>query len=334
MAVAMRRKKLIAATAVAIAVCAAAAGYALFRQKAGTAPTPSQVAQQNAPPPEISLSGRIDAPNTVDVPAPVEGKILAFHADVGADVYEGQLLAEIRSESLETAQLQTAAELERAQSRVRDLESAIAAARLEASRASADAMRVRSELDRASRAYERQRLLIAEGATPRQVFEKAEKDYEALVGQAKDLETVARGADERVSSLSRELDGARVFLEDKLADAEAAKTRVEAGQVLAPASGTISARRGQEGGEVHPSMPDLFRIATDTSHLQVILEPDPAQLQRIQPGQDAAITIADVPEVLGGKVVSMQEGKVLVEFANPSPLVKPGHTAQVRIRVT
>jgi multidrug resistance efflux pump len=249
-------------------------------------------------------------------------------------VYEGQLLAEIRSEGLETAQQQAAAELERTQSRVQNLEGTIAAARLEASRASADAMRVRSELDRAGRNYQRQRILITEGATPRQVFEKAEKEYEALVGQSKDLDAVARAADDRVSSLSRELDAARRLLDDKLADAEAARTRVEAGQVLSPATGTVSARRGQEGQEVHPSMTDLFQIATDTSQLEVVLEPDPGQLPRIQPGQDAAVTTADVPDVLPGKVVSVEEGKVLVQFANPSPLVKPGHTAQVRIRVT
>jgi multidrug resistance efflux pump len=334
MALAMRRKKLIAGAAVAIAVCAAAAGYALFRQKARTTAAAAQAAPEDQAPPEISLSGRIQARETVDVPAPIDGKVVAFHADVGADVYEGQMLAEIRSEGLETAHQHAAAELERAQARAQNLESTIAAARLEASRASADAMRVRSELDRAGRNYQRQRILIAEGATPRQVFEKAEKEYETLVSQSKDLDEVSRAADERVSSLSRELDAARRLLDDKLADAEAAKTRVEAGQVLSPATGTISARRGQEGEEVHPSMTDLFQIATDTSQLQVILEPDPDQLPRIQPGQDAVITTADAPDLLPGKVASVEEGKVVVQFANPSPLVKPGHTAQVRIRVT
>jgi multidrug resistance efflux pump len=252
---------------------------------------------------------------------------------VGNDVYEGQLLAEIRSASLETAQQQTAAELERAQTRVQTLEGSIAAARLEASRASADAMRARSELDRASRTYERQRLLIREGATPRQVYEKAEKEYEAIVTESKDLDTVARQADERVAALTRDLDAARRLLEDKLQDAEAAKTRVEAGQVLAPATGTISARRGQEGDEVHPSMADLFQIATDISQLEVILQPDPAELQRIQPGMDATVTTADAPELLAGKVASVEDGKVVVRFGNPSPLVKPGQTGDVRIRV-
>jgi multidrug resistance efflux pump len=324
----------IAAIAVAIAICAAAAGYAVFRKRVRSEHAPAPAVEKPALPPEVSLSGRIQALETVDVPAPIDGRILKFYAEVGSDVYEGQLLADIRSEGLETAQQHTAQELERAQRRVQDLESAIAAARLEASRASADAMRARAELDRASRAYERQRLLIREGATPRQVFEKAEKEYNGLVVESKDLDTVAGSADERVASLSRELDAARRFLDDKLQDAEAAKARVEAGQVLSPATGTISARRGQEGEEVHPTMTDLFQIATDNSQLEVVLEPDPAQLARIQPGQDAAVTTADAPEVLGGKVASVEDGKVVVQFANPSPLVKPGHTAQVRIRVT
>ena len=37
-------------------------------------------------------------------------------------------------------------------------------------------MRVRAELDRASRNYQRQKMLLAEGATPRLTFEKAERE--------------------------------------------------------------------------------------------------------------------------------------------------------------
>lgn len=331
----MGRKHVIAAAAVAVAIGAAAAGYAVFRQRAQAAPSAAAApVAKPATPPEISLTGRIQARETVDVAVPIDGRVIAFHAEVGDDVYEGQLLAEIRSEGLETAQQHAAAELERGTARVQNLESSISAARLEASRASADAMRARSELDRAGRAYERQRLLIGEGATPRQVFEKAEKAYQALVSESKDLDTVAKQADERVTALSRELDAARRFLDDKLQDAEAAKTRVEAGQILSPATGTIAARRGAQGDEVHPTMTDLFQIATDNSQLEIVVEPSPADLARIHSGQDAAITIAEVPEVLTGKVASVQDGKAVVQFANPSPLVKPGHTAQVRIRLT
>jgi hypothetical protein len=91
---------------------------------------------------------------------------------------------------------------------------------------------------------------------------------------------------------------------------------------------------GQAGEEVHPAMSNLFTIATDLSTVEVVLEPAPDQLRQIQPRQPALLTTADVAsEPLEGEVASVENGKVTVRFANPSPLVKPGHTGEVRIRV-
>lgn len=336
MSLAMKARLLIGAVAVLL-VAGAAGAYYFMRQKSAQQADAAKAADAAKPvlPAEITLSGTIQGRELVKVAAPMEGIVAAFHVEVGADVYEGQLLAEIRSDMLDSAHQAVTAELERLQARVQNLESAVSAARLEASRATADAIRARGELDRATRNYQREKLLIAEGATPRKVFEKAEQDYNSLVTESKQLDEMAKQAEERITSASRELDAARKLLEGKLADMEAAKLRVEAGQVLSPVTGSIAARRGQPGDEVNPEMEDLFQIATDLSTLDVVVEPSPAELKAIQSGQQALIHVADVPnEALAGKVTSVEDGKVKIEFANPSPLVKPGQTAQVRIRVT
>jgi hypothetical protein len=66
----------------------------------------------------------------------------------------------------------------------------------------------------------------------------------------------------------------------------------------------------------------------------VILQPDPQQRSLIKQGQQAIVIVADLPnEGLPGAVKSIDDEQVIVEFANPSPLVKPGHTAQVRIQL-
>ena len=49
---------------------------------------------------EVSLSGRIQSEHTTNIAAPISGKIEAFHADIGQEVFEGQLIAQIRSQSL------------------------------------------------------------------------------------------------------------------------------------------------------------------------------------------------------------------------------------------
>ena len=58
----------------------------------------------------------------------------------------------------------------------------------------------------------------SEGATPRNKFEKAEREYLALEAESKKLDMVASGANERISSTQRELDTARKLLEGKSED--------------------------------------------------------------------------------------------------------------------
>jgi multidrug resistance efflux pump len=329
----MSRKWAVVAVLVVILAGALAAAFLLTKRYAAQ---PQVIQQQPAPAPEpvLSFSGRIQATELIKVPVTISGQVTAFHVEAGDEVYEGQLLAEIRNEGLESNRQAAEAELERAQERVTSAEALVTAARLESSRASADALRARSEFDRASKVYERQRLLFAEGATPRLVYEKAEKDYRSLEQESQTLTTAAQHAEERVSSMQRDLDAARKLLEAKNEELETVNTKLAGGQVLSPATGIIAARRGQAGDEVNPAMDDLFQIATELSKLEVLIEPDPTQAQRIRAGQEASVIVADVPgESLPGVVKSIENGKAIVEFANPSPLVRPGLSAQVRIKV-
>jgi hypothetical protein len=65
------------------------------------------------------------------------------------------------------------------------------------------------------------------------------------------------------------------------------------------------------------------------------VEPPPPQLQRIHAGQRAAIHIAEVPDQpISGAVREVKGSQVVVEFISPTPLIKPGLTAQVTIKLT
>lgn len=293
--------------------------------------------QQQAPPPvtETILPATLQAQTVVEVAVPIEGKIEAFHAEVGDEVYEGQLIAQIRSQRLHTAEEEAAIDLERAQTRVNNLESTIVASRLEASRASADALRVRADLDRASRLYQREKVLIAEGATPRLKFEKAEREFQALQKESENLDQLATQAEERVSALNRELDAARKTLQDKADELEGAKAEIAAGDIIAPAGGIVAGRRGQAGEDVDPTLKDLFRIATDLTVMEAVADAGPADFARVKEGQEAYVSLAESPdELLPGIVKKAVEGKVTIEFKNPNPAIRPGLTAQVRIKLT
>ena len=329
----MRRKWILGGALVTVAVLAIGAAFLMRRHP----PAQAVRAQAPAPPPvsDVSLSGKIQAVNVLDVPAPIEGSIDEFYKDVGQEVYEGELIARLKNTTLESARDQASAELERAQSRAARLESSLVSARLEASRARADAIRSRGESERLEKLFLRQQLLYREGATPRLVFEKSQKDYQEAHAEYTGLGEVAKQAEERVEALTKELDAARRVLDDRNQDLEQAKADLAATEVHSPVDGLVVARRGAVGEEVNRNMKDLFQIAVDLSVLAVVVNPEPPLLDRIKPGAPVLVEVAEVGgEGLAGVVKDVKDGRVVVEFRNPSPAVKPGLTAQVVIKLT
>src|SRR5690349_297977 len=135
------RGKWILFAGVTILLAVAAGALSLWRQSAAPkveAPR-KPVATPAVNPPEVSLPGKVQAQRVVSVPAPIDGTIEAFSADVGQDVFEGQLIAQIRNTKVDSTLELATAEVDKAQARVTSTEGEITAGRLESSRASADA---------------------------------------------------------------------------------------------------------------------------------------------------------------------------------------------------
>src|SRR4051812_26398752 len=87
-----------------------AVAVTMIVQKQSTLPKAKEPVAQAAAPVEIILPATLAAVTTIPVAVPIQGKIEQFHVEVGADVYEGQLLVQIHSQALEA--VQEAAELD------------------------------------------------------------------------------------------------------------------------------------------------------------------------------------------------------------------------------
>lgn len=332
----MRGKWILFAVAAVLAAIAAGA-LSVARKSAAPERANERKAAQAGPATltEISLPGKIQAQQVVSVPVPIEGTIEAFSADVGQEVFEGQILAYIRNTKVDSTLEIANEEANKARDRVTSGEGEITAARLELSRANADAARAKSELERAEKTYLRQQMLLREGATPRLVFEKAEREYNAAKDEAESKEAVARAAQDRLDELNRNLDVFQRMLNDKSAALEQAKADIAAGEVRSPVDGLVVARRGQPGESVNRSIQDLFQIAVATSAMEVVANAQPPVLSRIHPGQAASIILPEAPNgEIAGSVRELRNGQVVVSFISPTPAIKPGLSAQVRIKLT
>lgn len=305
------------------------------RQPKPAPPPPKQEAPAGPAAGElISLTGKIEAREVVGVQAPSDGTIEEYLVSVGEEVFEGQLLARIRNPSLTLEQQKAKESADSAQERVNVLESQMLAARLESSRAQAEVARVRDDYARLERQSARQQLLHSQGATPRLVYEKAMKEFETARLEFESAQSRAKVAESRVATLTTDIESARKQRDEKAGILEEVETDLQATQVHAPVDGIVLSRKGDAGAEVQLGEERLFEIGTSLGQLQVVIEPEPPILAKLQPGLAADVILAEsINEPLHAEITRIEQGRVYVLFGSPDPAIRPGLTAQVRLKL-
>jgi multidrug resistance efflux pump len=283
---------------------------------------------------EVTLQGKIRPRHVTGVGASAPGFIEAFLVEPGQDVYEGQVLARIGAQGLESAREVAQTALDGAQEQVSQTEAAVTAARLELSRAEADAQRSRMALERAERASARQQTLFREGATPRLVYQKALQEYEAALKDSELIDATVRTGREHIQSGMDEVNAARKIGADKMRLLEEAQGNLSAAEVHSPVDGYVVSRKGEVGGSAGEAGNELFQIATDLYAMEVALEPKAELLKRIVPGQPALVLVLDLQNAaMPGVVRQIKDNQVIVEFDSTLPAIKPGMQADVRFKL-
>jgi multidrug resistance efflux pump len=315
------------------AVLAGAGGGALslhWKGRPVTPPRKSGAALMDAIP-EITLSGKLRPQHITTVKPDIEGDIDSLIVDVGEDVFAGEVIAQIGASGLESLRDAAAAAVTAAEQQVSKAESSVANARLEASRAEADRQRSRAALDKARAIYERQEMLNKAGATPRLTWEKAQRELQAAQQDYDVMEKAARlSADQQQAALNG-LAAAQNAVVERNAALAAARDNIQSGEVHSPVDGTVVARNGEVG---QPAGEDLYEIATDMFALEVALEPEPAALQRLRPGQAALVSLPDLQNAgFQGQIREIKGNAVIVEFNCTLAGIRPGMPVQVRLKL-
>jgi len=316
-----------------LAVLAGAVTVWKKQQKVPVA-APAPVPAAPVEPGEISLPGKVEAREVVGVQSPSDGTIAEYLVMVGEEVFEGQLIARISNPRLQGQQEKAKENADKAQERVNLLESQMLAARLDASRGQAELARVQDDYSRTERAARRQEMLHAQGATPRLTYEKATADFATAKLEHESASARVKSAEARVVALTKEIEAAKKTLDDRNAELEEADTNLQATQIHAPVDGVILDRKGEAGTEVQIGEDGIVRIGTDLGQLQVVAEPEPAVLAKLKVGMPAGVILAEfASEMLNAEISRIEGGKVYVMFGSPDPAIKPGITAQVRVKL-
>jgi macrolide-specific efflux system membrane fusion protein len=321
--------------AVVVVLAVAGGVFSFLRLRGRAAASPSTEARPAAVfnGPSVSLPGKIEATQIVTVPVPLDGKIESMPVSVGQEVFEGQVLAQIRSASLETNRDAASMELNRMRTTLFTLESRVIELNMKAAQAKEEAARLRADLDTAQKNLQRQQMLVKEGVGKRLDLEKAQQVIDSLNARYDGLDKVAKIAESRAAEAAKEQEVLRKELADRTRQLDGAVAQVASGDVVAPSSGLVIAKRGQAGEDVTVDIEDLFTIATNLTALRVVLQPEPPVLAQIKAGQEVVIQVAELPDGILAQVGEIRDGQVFIEFNSPSPIVRPGMTVQVFIKL-
>lgn len=312
----------------------AAAGALVWYRRHMPAPPPKQTQTELPPGTEISLEGLIRAVERVPVNAPVSGVLEEFAVAPGDEVSEGQVIGRIANDAIREDEAEARLELERAEARARAVEAELTALRLEESRLSAEASRARGELARLEKIYQRQSVLIREGATPRLVYERAEAEYKQAMQERDRVEELLAAAQARVKEAAGSLESARRVVAESQAKLDEARGRAASCNLVAPVDGIVVQIRKSAGETVEEGFEGLVEIASEWTHLELAADAPEAYTKRLGPGDAALIVLAELPQgALEAQVKSVDRQQVVIAFTSPSSLVRPGMTAVARLKL-
>lgn len=251
---------------------------------------------------EVSANGRLEARGTVSVSAEISGRIASVEVDFNDRVTRGQVLARFDRTTLNAQDEQAHAGLRAARTALREAELAAAQAALERRRVEE---------------------LFRSGAVS-----AAERDA-AVAG--------AEQSEARVASARAQIGLQRAG--DRIADTNLARA-----DIRSPIDGVVIRRAVEPGQTVAASLqaPELFLLAEDLQHMEVLAPIDEADIGQVRTGQQARFTVDAFPsETFSARVIEVRNAPVITQNVvtyeavltvdNPDLKLRPGMTASLRI---
>jgi len=308
---------------------AAAAGWLMLRWWLGPEVTVETATRRDFVQ-SVVASGRVEAPNRVDLGSQITGTVARIPVAEGQAVKAGELLVELESAELRAATLQAEVAVTQAQARLRQLRE------VQAPVAEQSLRQAQANLDNARSQQRRNEDLFQKGFIGEAALDEARRAVELADAQMR----TAQKQLETLRSTGSDYALAEAAVAQALANTEVARARARYATITAPAQGTLIARKVEVGDVVQ--LGKVLMTLSPAGRTQLVVDIDEKNLRLLALGQKAVASADAYPKQLfAAQVVYINPGvnvqtgavEVKLDVPSPPPILKQDMTVSVDIEV-
>jgi HlyD family secretion protein len=281
------------------------------------------------------MAGKIDARDQAAVTTKISAKVAQILVDVGARVKQVEPVIILETNEIQAQVKQAEAAVLTAQANLNNTLAGTRPEQIAQAQAALDS--ARKSYDNSKNNYNRIEDIYNLKGVSRQQLETAQTQLAAADAQYKSaqeqLEILKQGATkETIAILQKQVQQARASL-------EVTKTQLNNGTIVAPLSGTVTAKNINVGELASPGDTLVFIVNDEELYVNAYL---PAgMVGQVKQGQQVIIKVSEIPEkkfdgeitVMNAVINSLSKNiLVKVAFKLPDPGLKPGMFAEIALK--
>ncbi len=262
----------------------------------------------------VVASGRVAAPNRVDIGSQIVGTVAAVPVSEGQTVAAGQTLVVLESSEIRAGVRQAEVAVAQAEARLRQLRE------LQLPVADQSLRQAQANLENAKVQYERNRRLYESGFVGKSALDDARRGLDVAQTQVES----ARKQVETAQPAGSDTAVAVAALEQARANLQAAQAKFGYTTIRAPVAGTLIARDIERGDVAQPGK--VLMVLSPAGETQLVLQIDERNLSRLKTGLGALASADAYPKerfpaelVFINPGVDAQRGTVEVKLRVPNP---------------
>ena len=294
----MNKKSAIKWGIIALVIIALAAlAYRTFKPKEITPNYITATAQIGDIENSVMASGKVKALNTVDVGAQVSGEVTRLYVEVGDEVAEGDLIAQIDQVTQNNTLSNEQATLEQSVAAIQSAQAEVLSRQASLKSAQADLASRQSELRQARTDFERLQGLVAIDAISKQEYDTQATKVETAQAAVANARAAIDTAGAAIATANANVNSQQAALRKSETNVSTAKEDLSYTTIRAPMSGTVVSVTTEQGTTVNANQtaPTIVTLA-DLSTVRINAQISEADVINVQADMPVYFNIIGNPD--------------------------------------